>query len=92
MEGCLQSAGKKSKHTKNSFFLITDKVAQEELEVQHKGTEEMWADVNAKPLLGTKFRVMRAQVMGIDVEYDDDAEHRRTHPLLMLKMEPVSLT
>ena len=86
------SAGRNSKHTKNSFFLITDKVAQEELELQHKGTEEMWADVNTKPLQGTKIRVMRAQVMGIDVEYDGDAERRRTHPLLLPKMEPVSLT
>ena len=34
-------AGKNRKHIKNSFFLITDKVAQEELEVQHQGTEEM---------------------------------------------------
>merc|ERR1712086_627408 len=53
------SAGKNSKHIKNRFFLITDKVAQEELEVHHKGTDEMWADVNTKPLQGTKFRVMR---------------------------------
>jgi len=86
------SAGKNSKHIKNRFFLITDKVAQEELEVHHKGTDEMWADVNTKPLQGTKFRVMRAQVMGIDVEYDDDAERRRTHPLLLPKLESVSLT
>ena len=35
---------------------------------------------------------MRVQVMGINVEYDDDTERRRTHPLLMPKMEPVSLS
>merc|ERR1712086_339309 len=75
------SAGKNSKHIKNSFFLITDKVAQEELEVQHRGTEDMWADVNTNRVQGTKFRVMRAQVMGIDVEHDDDAERCRIHPL-----------
>ena len=68
------SAGKNSKHTKNRIFIITDTVAQEELKVQHKGTEEMWADVNTKPLQGMKFRVTRAQVMGIAVEYDDDTE------------------
>ena len=67
-------------------------MAQEELEVHHKGTDEMWANVNTKPLQGTKFRVMRAQVMGIDVEYDDDTERRRIHPLLLPKVEPVSLT
>ena len=47
------STGKNRKHIKNGFFLITDKVAQQELEVQHKGTAEMWADVNTKPLQGT---------------------------------------
>ena len=30
--------------------------------------------------------------MGIDVEHDDDAERCRTHPLLMPKLESVSLT
>ena len=55
------SAGKNSKHIKNRFFLITDKVAQEELEVRRKGTEEMWVDVNTKPLQRTKFQVMRAR-------------------------------
>ena len=35
------SAGKASKHIKNRFFLITDKIAQDELTVQHRGTELM---------------------------------------------------
>ena len=86
------SASKNSKHIKNGFFLITDKIAQEELEVQHKGTDEMWADMNTKPLQGMKFQVMRAQVMGIAVEYDDNMERRRTHPPLMPKVEPTSLS
>ena len=29
--------------------------------------------------------------MGIDIEYDDDVERCRTRPLLMPKLEPVSL-
>ena len=52
----------------------------------------MWADVNTKLLQRTKFRMMRAQVIGINVKYDDDAERRRTHPLLMPNMDPVSLS
>ena len=72
--------------------MITDKVAQEEPEVQHTRTENMWADVNTKPLQGTKFQAMRVQVMGIDVEYGDNAARLRTHPFLMPKLEPVSLT
>ena len=43
------SAGKNSKHIKNTFFLITGKVAQGDLEIQHKGTDDMWADMNTKP-------------------------------------------
>ena len=58
-----------------------------DLEVHHKGTDEMWGDINTKPLQGTKFRVMRAVVMGILADYDDDRERRRTHPLLMPKEE-----
>ena len=36
---------------------------------------------------GEKLRVMRAEVMGLSVDYDDDDERRRTHPLLMPKVE-----
>ena len=40
------SAGKNSKHTKNMSLLITDKVDMGDLKIQHKGTDEMWSDVN----------------------------------------------
>ena len=59
------SAGKNSKHIKNRFFLITDKVAMEDLEIQQKCTDEMWADVNTKPTKGKRFRFMNGHVMGI---------------------------
>ena len=36
-------AGKASKHIKNRCFLITDKVAQEDPTVQHRGTALLWA-------------------------------------------------
>ena len=35
------SAGKNSKHIKNRFFLITDKVAYRELDIPHMGTKSM---------------------------------------------------
>ena len=38
---------------KNQFFLITDKIAQGDLEVKYAPTKEMWADVNTKPHPGT---------------------------------------
>ena len=84
--------GKNIKHIKNLFCLIADKVAQEEFKIQHKDIEEMWADVNTKPLQGIKFQVMGGQVMRILVEYDDDVEQQRTHPLLRPKIEPMSLS
>ena len=42
------SAGKNSKHIKNMFLLITDKVDMGDIDIQHKGMEEFWADVNTK--------------------------------------------
>ena len=77
------SAGKNSKHIKNRFFLITDKVAQGDLEIRHKGTDDMWDDMNTKPVQGKLFRTQRSEVMGVPVDYDDDVKHRNTHPLLL---------
>jgi hypothetical protein len=44
------SAGKKSKHIKNRFFFVTDKVAQRDHMVKHMERETMRADVNTKPV------------------------------------------
>ena len=81
------SAGKNSKHIKNHFFLIADKVAQGDVKIQHRGTKVMWADVNTKPLQGQMFREFRSHLMGISVEYDDDVERRNTHPKLLPEVE-----
>ena len=81
------SAGKNSKHIKNRFFLITDKVAQEDLETRHKGTDDMWADMNTKPKYGKLFRTQLRNVMGVPVDYDDYVEHRNMHPLLLPTQE-----
>ena len=81
------SAGKNSKHIKNRFFLITDKVAQGDLEIRHKGTDDMWADMNTKPTQGKLFRTQRSKVMGVPADYDDDMERRNTHPLLLPPQE-----
>ena len=43
--------------------------------------------MNTKPTQGKRFRVMQDEVMGVSVDYDDDDELRRTHPLLMPKVE-----
>ena len=80
-------AGKASKNTKNQFFLITDKNAQDKLSVQHRGTELMWANGNMKPLQGNGFRLFRSVLMGDQPDYDDNVERRTTHPLFLPKAE-----
>ena len=47
----------------------------------------MWGDVNTKPTQGKMLKVMRAEVVGVSVDYNDDDERRRTHPLLIPKVE-----
>ena len=71
----------------NRFFLITNKVSQGDLTIEHKGTDNMWGDVNTKPTQGKRFRVTRAEVMGVSVDYDDNNERRCTHPLLIPKAD-----
>ena len=72
------SAGKNSKHIKNRFFLIADKVAQDDVEVRHMGTKSIWADVNTTPIQRALFRTFRHHMTGVPVDYDDDVERRRT--------------
>ena len=43
--------------------------------------------MNTKPTQGKRFRIMRTEVMGVSIDYDDDNERRCTHPLLMPKVE-----
>ena len=62
-------------------------MAQGDLKIEHIGIDDMWGDVNTKPTQGKRFRIMRAEVMGVSVDYDDDDERRRTHQLLMPKLE-----
>ena len=40
----------------------------------------MWADINTKALQGSLLYNMRARLMGVDENYDDDIEKQNTHP------------
>ena len=80
-------AGKASRHIKYRFFLITDKVAQEDLTIKHRGTKLMWADGNTKSLQGDRFRRFRSVRMCTSPDYGDDEEQRNTHPALLPKAE-----
>ena len=78
-------AGKASRHIHHRFFLVTDKIEKGDVSVEHRGTKEMWAGGNTKPLQGAGFRLFRSKVMGILESYDDEAERLRTHPQLLPK-------
>ena len=84
--GCML-AGKARKHINNKYFLIADEIAQDELTVQHRGTNSMWADGNTKPLQGNGFWLFRSVLMGNLLDYDNNVEHRNTHLLLLHKAE-----
>ena len=81
------SAGKNSKHIKNRFFLIADKVAKDDVKIRHMRTKSMWAEVNTKPVQGQLFRTFRHHMMGVPVDYNDDVERKRTHPVLLPKVD-----
>ena len=76
--------------------MVTDRIDEGEIEVQYCPTEKMWTDVLNKPEQGAKFRLDRAELMNVPVDYDDNIERRRTHPKLlssedrdnMLKAQP----
>ena len=51
------------------------------------GNKSMRVDVNTKPVQGLLFRIFWSDMMGVQVEYDDDVERRRTHPLLLPKID-----
>ena len=75
-------------HIHHRFFLIADKIEKGDVSVEHRGTEEMWADGDTKSLQGAGFRLFRPKIMGIPEDYDDDTERVRTHPPLLPKPKP----
>ena len=57
-------AVKNNKHIKNRFFLIPDKVANEDVVIQHTGTKNVWVDVNTRSVQGLLFRKFRHKMTG----------------------------
>ena len=60
------SSSDKSKHMKIRYFYIKEKVDQGIIEIQHQGTEEMWADLLTKPITNKKkFAIMRSKILNL---------------------------
>ena len=66
------SSSRKTKHIKSKFLFIMDKVDIEEVKIVDCPAGVMWADVLTKPLQGTEFRKMRAQLMNCAMEFIDE--------------------
>ena len=63
------SSGKKTKHIKAKFFFIKDRVDNGEIKVIDCPT-----DIMTKPLQGTAFRMMQAELMNCPVNYEEPEE------------------
>ena len=77
------SSSKKTKHIKNRFFLIKDKIAQGDIEIQYKPTGRMWSDVLTRPKQCITFRVFCGQLMNVSEDYDGEIERLNMHPDLL---------
>ena len=49
-------SSKRTKHINNKYFLITDNIAQGDLELEYCPTDKMWADRHTKPKQGLPFK------------------------------------
>ncbi len=78
-------SGKRTKHIKVKFFFIKDRADDGEVKVLDCPTEKVWADIMTKLLQGTAFRVMRAEVMNCDVNYEDPLEEEELESFLSPK-------
>ena len=79
------SCSKRTKHILNRYFMIKDKIGRGEIIIKYCPTGDMWADINTKALQGGLFYKMRARLMGVAEDYDDDAERLVTHAALLPK-------
>ena len=66
------SSSKRTKHIKAKYFFVTDKVAQGDVVIEHKSTNDMWIDSHTKPKQGTPFRLDRSYVMNCPLVIPDE--------------------
>jgi hypothetical protein len=63
----LVKAGKptsdRSRHIHVRYFFIKDRVDNGEIKIEHLPTDEMAADILTKPLVGAKFKKLKAKLL-----------------------------
>jgi hypothetical protein len=82
--------GKRTKHIKAKFVFIKDRVDDRQIKVIDCATKEMWANIMTKPLQGTAFKIMGAELINCPLEYEDlvgmIAETNKNQPITASKM------
>ena len=68
------SSSRRTKHIKAKCFFIKERVAIKEVEIADFPAGVKWANLLTKPLQGTEFRKMRAQLVTCAMEYKDKEE------------------
>ena len=63
-----KSVGQRSRHIKIRYFFITDQVQRGEVQIQYCPTDEIQGDYMSKPLVGSKFRGFRQQILNLTAE------------------------
>ena len=81
------SSSKRTKHIKNRYFMIKDKIGKGKIIIQYCPTGDMWANISTKALQGALFYKMRARLMGISENYNDEIEQLNTQPGLLPPQE-----
>ena len=74
---------RKTKHIKNYFLLVKDRIEKGDLEIQYGPTGHTWSDVLKKHKQGKEFRHFCRQFMNVPEDYNDEVEHLNTHPDLL---------
>jgi hypothetical protein len=59
------SSGKRTRHFEIKYFFMNDLINRKEVEVEYCPTDSMIGDYMTKPLLGSKFRAFRKQIMNL---------------------------
>ena len=88
-----RSSTKRTRHIHIRYFLIADRVKNNEISIVHCPTGDMVGDYHTKPLQGKQFRRFRDTILGIDEAETSTADHNRAaHAILKKREEELLVT
>ena len=80
-----RSSTKRTRHIHIRYFLITDRVKNNEISIEYCPTGDMVGDYHTKPLQGKQFQRFRNTILGIDETKDDISSYNREARALIKK-------